>query len=159
MNLDDLPILGVCGWSGAGKTTLLEAVVRHFAPTMTRLLVVKHDVHGLDVDKPGKDSDRLFRAGADVLLQGQEEAFFRVHRSDTEWVLPLAFLAERYDLVLVDGHKDLPMRKVWLLSEGESAPPVGLQQLQAVLPRDDARLGALLPVLDAVLGQRATAAV
>ena len=98
MNLDDLPILGVCGWSGAGKSTLLEAVVRHFAPTKARLLVVKRDVRGLDVDKPGKESDRLFRAGADVLLQ-------------------------------------------------------------AVLPRDDARLGTLLPVLEAVLRQRAAAAV
>ena len=150
---DDLPLLGICGWSGAGKTTLLEQILRHFAGRGLRIAIVKHDVHGIEVDRPGKDSDRLFRAGADVLLQGPGEGFLRVHRTTTDWVLPLTFLAERYDLVLVEGHKDMPMRKVWLLSDGETEPPAGAQRVAAVLPRDGERLAAIVPILEAILAQ------
>ena len=39
--------------------------------------VVKHDAHGFEVDKPGKDSDRLFRAGATISLRGPHQQFER----------------------------------------------------------------------------------
>ena len=60
--LEGLPVLGVCGWSGSGKTTLIEAILPAFRAKGLKIAVIKHDVHGLDIDRPGKDSDRLFRA-------------------------------------------------------------------------------------------------
>ena len=68
-----LPVFGVCGWSGSGKTTLIEAVLPKLLARNLKVAVVKHDVHAIDVDRPGKDSDRFFQAGADVYLQGNEE--------------------------------------------------------------------------------------
>ena len=68
-----VPALGVCGWKGAGKTTLLEAVIPILRRRNLRVRVLKHDAHGIDLDHSGKDSDRMFRAGADVFLQGPGE--------------------------------------------------------------------------------------
>ncbi|MDP6460361.1 MAG: molybdopterin-guanine dinucleotide biosynthesis protein MobB, partial [Gemmatimonadota bacterium] len=61
------PVLAVCGWSGSGKTTLLDRVIPEITARGLSVAALKHDAHGLKVDPRGKDSDRLFRAGADVV--------------------------------------------------------------------------------------------
>ena len=71
------PVLAVCGFSGSGKTTLLEAVIPNLVKRGLAIAVVKHDAHGFEVDKPGKDSDRLFRAGATIALSGPGQQFER----------------------------------------------------------------------------------
>ncbi len=139
--LDHLPILGICGWSGAGKTTLIEELLPVLRRRGLAVAAVKHDAHGLDVDRPGKDSDRLFRAGASVLVQGPNEAFSRTLRSDGARLLDdLRSLAHRHDLVLVEGHKRTPLPKLWLLGPDEEHPPGGIPGILAVLPRGPGRL-------------------
>jgi len=146
--LDALPIFGVCGWSGAGKTTLLEELVRHFAGQGLRLAVLKHDLHGINIDTPGKDSDRFFQAGADVLLQGPAQEFLRVHGAEDHGLAAaLRALGSRYDLILVEGHKGTPLPKVWLLSDGEAEPPPDASNVVAALPRDAGRFRALRTLL------------
>ena len=134
--LDSLPVFGVCGWSGSGKTTLIEQLVPELAAQGLRVAVVKHDAHGLDIDREGKDSDRLFKAGADVLMRGPGQMFFRGHDpSCLEAVC--ASLARRYDVILVEGHKGTPLPKVWLLGGREGgAPPPEVTDVLACLPRD-----------------------
>ncbi|MHC4253533.1 MAG: molybdopterin-guanine dinucleotide biosynthesis protein B [Planctomycetota bacterium] len=134
--LDSLPVFGVCGWSGSGKTTLIEQLVPELAARGLRVAVVKHDAHGLDIDREGKDSDRLFRAGADVLMRGPGQMFFRGHdRSCLEAVC--ASLARSYDVILVEGHKGTPLPKMWLLGGREGgAPPPEVTDVRACLPRD-----------------------
>ena len=118
------PVLGVCGFSGAGKTTLLERVLPELAKRGLRVAVVKHDAHGIQVDRPGKDSDRLFTAGADVLLQGPDEALLRTRREyGGDLAAALALLSPHHDLILVEGHKDSPCSKIWLRDRaGRPAP-------------------------------------
>jgi molybdenum cofactor guanylyltransferase len=144
------PVLGVCGWSGAGKTTLLEAVLPRLAQRGLRVAVIKHDVHGPQVDRPGKDSDRLFGAGADVALLGSEEAFERHHRRRERGLAEVAAaLLACHDLVLVEGHRATPLPKVWLASSAdEEEPPAEVAEVLAVLPRGGDRTGSFLRVLD-----------
>jgi molybdopterin-guanine dinucleotide biosynthesis protein MobB len=142
-NIADLPaaVLAVCGWKGAGKTTVIEAVLPRLAAVGLRVAALKHDLHGFEVDRPGKDSDRLFRAGADVLLRSSGEAFARWH--GLSLADALATLAAEHDLVLVEGHKDTALPKVWLAGAGDAAPPDGLADVREVLPWDDTRVDAL----------------
>ena len=152
--IDHFPVFAVCGYSGSGKTTLIESLVRHFEGRGIRTGIIKHDAHGPRVDVPGKDSDRFFQAGADVLLHGPTERFLRVHdRGDSaELSAVLAEICPRYDLVLVEGHKTTPMpRKMWLLSAGEREPPAEAGVLQAVLGRDDDRFAAALGIIEPAL--------
>ena len=67
-------------------------------------MVVKHEAHRRGVDRPGKDSERLFRSGADMLLQSPHEEFVRRNRAqENDLFAVLVSLVDRYDLVLVEG--------------------------------------------------------
>ncbi|MCW5979646.1 MAG: molybdopterin-guanine dinucleotide biosynthesis protein B [Bryobacteraceae bacterium] len=143
------PVLAVCGWKDSGKTTLLEHAIQHVHARSLRVGVVKHDAHGLDVDKAGSDSDRLFRAGADVILQGPSESIRRsrqVPLGSLEFAVHELLLTN--DLVLVEGHKRTPLPKVWLTSLEDPSCPDGLASLQEVFPWSQERLPRFLAYVD-----------
>lgn len=148
------PVFAICGYSGAGKTTLVEALVHRLEGRGLRVAVIKHDAHGPQVDTPGKDSDRFFRAGADVVLHSPAEAFLRLHAREDGFDLQslVAAVGPEHDLVLVEGHKTTPLqRKLWLLSDGETAPPVEAGAVECVLGRNEPRLDKAAAWLDAGL--------
>lgn len=135
-------VLAVCGYSGAGKTTLLEALIPRLVARGLAVAVVKHDAHGVQLDHPGKDSDRFFRAGADVALRAPGEVAMRLRPGvGTELDPILAALGSSHDLVLVEGHKDTALPKLWLLGQAELAPPVGIGRIIDVLEWSNDRLG------------------
>ena len=154
--IDDLPILGICGWSGSGKTTLIEKLLPILIGKGLAVAVVKHDAHGIDIDRPGKDSDRFFQAGADVLVQGPDQSFFRTHRVDggDDWAPAMVDLASRCDLVLVEGHKSTDLPKVWLLGENETAPPPEVTNISAVLPWNCDRVGEVGAIAESYLTRK-----
>jgi len=137
-------VLGVAGWQGSGKTTLLERLVPALVAEGLSVIVLKHDAHGLAFDVAGKDSDRLFRAGAEVVVDAPAERFARSRRAAGE---PLAArlreLQRSCDLVLVEGGKREAHPKVWLLAPGEEAPPDEVSDVLAVLPWDGDRVAAM----------------
>ena len=152
---DSHPIRGRCGWSGAGKTTVIERVIPLLNKKNLSVAVVKHDAHGVTIDKPGKDSDRFFQAGADVLLQGPGQACLRTHRGNNENLdYLLNGLVEDYDLILVEGHKSTPLQKVWLLNDDESDPPPEANNVRLILTRTGDRQSALIDFLDDFVTQR-----
>ncbi|MBD3872572.1 MAG: molybdopterin-guanine dinucleotide biosynthesis protein B [Acidobacteria bacterium] len=124
------PVIAVCGFKDSGKTTLLEGVIPLLCNQGLAVGVIKHDAHGVQVDHRGKDSDSLFRVGADVLLRGPNETLTRRHPS------PVADLEEavdmllwRHDVVLVEGHKETPLPKIWLYGPGHPPPPPGISDI------------------------------
>ena len=146
------PVLAVCGFSGAGKTTLLESAIPRLTARGLAVAVVKHDAHGFAVDRPGKDSDRLFRAGATIILSGQQEQFERRAGAATLSLgATLARLGCDHDLVLVEGHKDTPLPKLWLGKAEALAAPVGVANIVATLAWNSDRLAAFLDYIDAWL--------
>ena len=153
--LAGLPVMGVCGWSGSGKTTLIEAIIPPLRADGLKVAVVKHDVHGIDLDLPGKDSDRLFRAGADVLLQGPGQDMLRSHHAHGRRLhSALRSLCRQYDLVLVEGHKGTPLPKLWLLRADPSDSPPGVEGIVAAVPWGPERVRTVLSILAEWLPQQ-----
>jgi molybdopterin-guanine dinucleotide biosynthesis protein MobB len=150
-------VLGICGYSGSGKTTLIEQAVGRLRAAGLRVAVIKHDAHTLDVDKPGKDSDRLFRSGADVLVHDSRQALLRLHAADMSIDQALARLGGGYDVVLVEGHKGSPLSKVWLAGPDDPAPPAEAHNVLAVLPRDADRVGQVCELVLGLLAGTAAA--
>jgi len=147
--LEDLPVFGICGYSNSGKTTLIERLVPHLSARGLKAAVVKHSDHRIDVDHPGKDSDRFFRAGADVFFQSKNENFFRFHNeAHTRLLSSLPAIARRYDIVLVEGNKNIPMAKVWLLSGDKSDKVPCIDGIIDVLPPGTDRIGRISAILD-----------
>jgi len=129
-----VPVLAVCGFSGSGKTTMLEAAIPMLVGRGLALAVVKHDAHGFEVDRPGKDSDRLFRAGATVALSGPEQQFERRHATAMlSLEETLARLGRDHDLVLVEGHKDIDLPKIWLGNAERTAAPESVTNIVRTL--------------------------
>lgn len=68
LNQPAIPVVSVVGKSDVGKTTLLEKLLKESKRRGWRIATVKHDVHGFDMDKPGKDTWRHAQAGADMVV-------------------------------------------------------------------------------------------
>jgi len=150
---ENLPVLAICGYSGAGKTTLILKLLRYLCDDRgLAVAILKNDVHGLDIDRPGKDTDRFFQAGADIYARGPKQSILRAHpQAKQGFFFRLQELTDQYDFVLVEGHKSIDLPKVWLLSDDETAPPEGIERVLAVLPRDADRMQKVLPILKARL--------
>jgi molybdenum cofactor guanylyltransferase len=150
---ENVPVIGICGLSGSGKTTLIEAVTRNLLSQGLKIAVIKHDVHGMEVDRPGKDSDRFFKSGADVVLTDPGQSLFRSHLTDkTRLADILTLLAPFHDLILVEGHKSTPLpNKIWLLKDaGDSCPPEATGVTLKLKPDDD-RAGIIGDLVNSVL--------
>lgn len=149
----NLPALTICGYSGSGKTTLIEAIIPRLKTRGLRVAVLKHDAHGLRLDRAGKDSDRIFRAGADVVVRGPGESLMRRHADDgVDLAGALRLMIPFYDLILVEGHKRTPLlTKVWLRRQARDRPPSGIAGVQLDLGRECDRPLAVLRFLDAWL--------
>ncbi len=119
-----VPVLGVCGWSGAGKTTLIEALIPRLKARGLEVGVIKHDAHGLTLDHRGKDTERLWRAGADVVCASDaREKFVRQRlRESPSLVALIEEMPKSLDVVLVEGHKDSDVPKVWVGADGDGPP-------------------------------------
>ncbi len=108
------PIISVVGKSGVGKTYFLERLIAELKGRGYRLGTVKHDVHGLDIDHPGKDSWRHAQAGSDTVVLSSPRGVAVIKRLDEE--MDLDELAEAYlsdvDLVLTEGYKTGPKMKI-----------------------------------------------
>ncbi len=149
MKIENLPIFGICGWSGSGKTTLIEQLLPSLRKRGLKIAVVKHDSHQLNVDHPGKDSDRFFKSEADVMLYSRDETFLRIHKSVDDKFTSFQFqsLANKYDLILVEGHKKNSIRKIWLSKDGEKSPPTDVSNIIKVLPWSENRLEPALEII------------
>jgi molybdopterin-guanine dinucleotide biosynthesis protein MobB len=64
-----IPVVSIVGKSNVGKTTLIEKLIRELKKRGYKVAVVKHSCanHLLEIDKPGKDTWRHARAGADTV--------------------------------------------------------------------------------------------
>jgi len=102
-----IPIVSIVGTSDSGKTTLIEKLVPELTRRGYKVATVKHDVHGFDVDREGKDSWRHKQAGAHtvVISSPQKLALIRDVDHDAE----LAELRDKYiqdvDIILSEGFK------------------------------------------------------
>ena len=108
------PIVCFVGKSNSGKTTFLEKLIPELVARGHRVGLVKHDVHGFDLDQPGKDTWRLRRAGAIRVAISSPQQFALIGQVEGE--MPLADLAGRYlgdvDIVLAEGYKRSALPKV-----------------------------------------------
>lgn len=68
LNNFPIPLLGFAAYSGTGKTTLIEKLIPLLIAEGINLGLVKHSHHDIEMDKPGKDSYRLRKAGASQVV-------------------------------------------------------------------------------------------
>ncbi len=118
-----VPTVSFVGKKKSGKTTVLVGVIAELARRGRRVAVLKHDMHGFDVDIPGTDSYRLREAGAMVAGISSPEMYVLVHKPRTEPGLEglVARIGESVDVVITEGFKREAAPKVEISRRGRSS--------------------------------------
>lgn len=121
-----VPVLGFAAYSGTGKTTLLEALLPKLTQVGVRVGMLKHAHHNFDVDKPGKDSYRLRKAGASQMLIASRNRYALMTETP-EAEAQFDYLLKRFDrsaldVILVEGCKNIAFDKIELHREAVGKP-------------------------------------
>jgi molybdopterin-guanine dinucleotide biosynthesis protein B len=102
-----IPIVSIVGKSDSGKTTLIEKLVPELTQRGYKIATVKHDIHGFEVDREGKDSWRHKQAGAHTVVISSPNKVALIR--DVEKDLTLEEIREKLvqdvDLILSEGYK------------------------------------------------------
>ena len=154
MNLQT-PTLGIAAFSGTGKTTLLRQIIPLLRAKNLRLGLIKHSHHAFEIDRPGKDSYILARAGAvqTVVASARRTAIITQHQPDagpTLWNFIKRLDTKGLDLILVEGFKYQPIPKVELHRPILGHPLLCLHDPSVIAVAADAPLATAinLPLLD-----------
>jgi len=148
VNKSNENILAICGFKKSGKTTLIEALLLELVPKGLRLGVIKHQNKPVQTDQPGTDTFRFFQAGASVLGFDGVSTFVKQKQS-----LPFSLeqalrrLGPDFDFILIEGFKESDAPKIWLLRNGETAPPDQITNILATLTVSDDRLKRVLKLI------------
>lgn len=111
--MSQIPIISVVGKSGSGKTTFLEKLLPELKRRGHRVAIVKHDVHGFDIDHPGKDTWRHAQAGADAVIISSPRRVALIQRRETEMTLDeIADYVNGVDIIITEGYKRGPKPKI-----------------------------------------------
>jgi molybdopterin-guanine dinucleotide biosynthesis protein MobB len=101
-----IPVVSIVGKSDSGKTTLVEGLIRELTALGYRVASVKHHVHEVDVDQPGKDSWRHGKAGAVTTMISSPTQFVCVRKVDRERTIEeLVEAAGDVDILITEGFK------------------------------------------------------
>ncbi len=108
------PLFGLAGWSGSGKTTLSTKLIRNFTKIGINVGTLKHAHHKFDIDKPGKDSYNLRKAGARPIIISSKERFALIQENDQNEEKSLFKMVEMFskepinkcDIIVVEGYKN-----------------------------------------------------
>ncbi|NIF50259.1 molybdopterin-guanine dinucleotide biosynthesis protein B [Enterobacter sp. Ap-1006] len=148
------PLLAISAWSGTGKTTLLKQLIPLLLDKGIRPGLIKHTHHDMDVDKPGKDSYELRKAGAAQTIVASQKRWALMTETPEEPNLDLHYLASRMDnrkldLILVEGFKHEAVAKILLFRQETGHKAEALQIDRHVIAiASDVSLTASVPVLD-----------
>ncbi len=149
-----IPVLAISAWSGTGKTTLLKKLIPALCAKGIRPGLIKHTHHNMDVDKPGKDSYELRKAGAAQTMVASNQRWALMTETPDEAPLDLTYLVSRMDhstldLVLVEGFKHEAVAKILLFRSdaGHDVCELTLDE-HVIAVASDIALPLQVPVLD-----------
>ena len=111
----------VASCSNTGKTVLIEGLIKELKNRGYTVATIKHDVHGFDIDKEGKDTWRHRKAGAEAVIISSKERMALIREVQEEFPLEeLIKQVEDFDFIIVEGYKKSKYRKLEVYRQGIS---------------------------------------
>lgn len=107
--------------SNVGKTYLIEGLIKELKKRGHSVATIKHDVHGFDIDKKGKDTYKHREAGSETVIISSKNrlAMIRELKEETELNEIISMVLDK-DIVLVEGYKESNLRKIEVYRDGIS---------------------------------------
>jgi len=149
------PVLGFAAFSGTGKTTLLRQLIPLLREAGIHIGLIKHAHHEFDIDRPGKDSYELRKAGAEQVLIASSQRWALMVETPDQPEAQLNELLARLDqtaldLILVEGFRHVPFTKIELHRPALGHPLLCTEDHSIIAVASDAPLvlPRNLPALD-----------
>ena len=103
-----IPVFSVVGSkSNVGKTTVLCNIIMELKTRGYRVGTIKHDVHGFDIDQPGKDTWLHGQAGADIVSISSAKKMAIIEKVESEYTLDeMISKIENVDIIITEGYKN-----------------------------------------------------
>lgn len=108
------PYITFAGYSGSGKTTLVLKIISYLKEKGFKVAALKHDGHDFEMDKEGKDTYRMKKAGADCIAisSGSKYAIIADSNHRLTFLELMAKIPEDMDIVIGEGFKDEDIPKI-----------------------------------------------
>ena len=107
--------------SNVGKTYLLEGLIIELKFWGYSIATIKHDVHGFDIDKKGKDTYKHREAGSETVIISSKNRFAMIKELEEETELnDIIKMVLDKDIILIEGYKKSNLRKIEVFREGVS---------------------------------------
>lgn len=108
------PLISIVGKSKSGKTTLLEKLIPELTRRGYRVATLKHTSHGFDMDREGKDTHRMTRAGSQTVAIASKDHLAIQYRLSAALDLDQLprFLVDSYDILLAEGFSQQKATKI-----------------------------------------------
>jgi molybdopterin-guanine dinucleotide biosynthesis adapter protein len=115
-----VPIIGLTGRSKVGKTTMAVKLMEELKRRGYRLAAIKHTAHQVEFDRAGKDTDLMYRTGAEAVALASLDQLGMYMSAAVPWTPAeiAARLFPQVDLVLVEGYSGASMPRIGLLRQG-----------------------------------------
>lgn len=145
-----VPIVSIVGKSDSGKTTLIVKLIPILKAKGYKVATIKHDVHGFEMDREGKDTYRHFHCGADGVLISSPNKMALIKRVDEAASLD-ELVAQFYpdmDLVITEGFKRLGKPKIEVYRSVMKSDPLCTAEDNRVALASDVPLDVDCPRFD-----------
>lgn len=107
--------------SNVGKTFVMEGIIKELKRRGLSIATIKHDIHGFDIDKEGKDTYKHREAGSETVIISSPKRFALIKEVKEEIPLEkIINLAKDKDVILVEGYKKSTLRKIEVYRKGFS---------------------------------------
>ncbi|MDT8272797.1 MAG: molybdopterin-guanine dinucleotide biosynthesis protein B [Desulfomonilia bacterium] len=114
--------------TNSGKTYLLERIIEELGKRGRTVAALKHSVHLSSPDREGKDTYRFAQKGATrvILFSGHTLILYENTGPSPEYLISLASMG--VDIVLVEGYKHGPFRKIEVFNHALYDSPLCLEE-------------------------------
>jgi molybdopterin-guanine dinucleotide biosynthesis protein B len=120
-----IPLLSFVGRSNSGKTTYLEKLIKEMKQRGYKIATIKHDVHGFEMDKPGKDTYRHAEAGADIVCISSPAKMAMIKKVEVELTLEqVAAHIDGVDIIFTEGYKREAKQKIEIFRQAAADTPL-----------------------------------
>ncbi|MGL5820066.1 MAG: molybdopterin-guanine dinucleotide biosynthesis protein B [Sarcina sp.] len=139
----------VASCSNSGKTTLIEGIIKELKKDNCIISTIKHDVHGIDVDKKGKDTYRHREAGADNIIISSKKRFVIMEELQEEFTLEQVLTnCPDSDYIIIEGYKHSIYPKIEIFRKNISKEIITPQNKLIAIATDDMNLNIDVPLLN-----------
>ena len=120
-----IPVISIVGKSNGGKTTYLEKLIAEMKRRGFKVATIKHDVHGFDIDRPGKDTWRHAQAGADIVCISSPQKMAMIKKVEQELLLDeVAEYIDGVDIIFTEGYKRESKQRIEVFRQAVADSPL-----------------------------------